>query len=231
MNVSALIVAAGKGMRMQSSVPKQYILINNNPIISITLKVFDSCDIIDSICLVAPKDDFSYLNELIIPPLKLKKKIQLIEGGDERQESVYNGIMHLNNKDGIIVIHDGVRPFITCDFIKSCVKRAEEFGACILGLPSSDTLKKINDSNLLIGETISREHIWMAQTPQAFKYEIIKFAHCLAKENGFKCTDDASLIEWIGKPVKILKGSKLNIKITDQDDLMLAKLIMANFIV
>jgi 2-C-methyl-D-erythritol 4-phosphate cytidylyltransferase len=152
----------------------------------------------------------------------MKKKVKLVKGGKERQESVYNGLLAVDEKDATVVIHDGVRPFISSDLIEECVREALLHKACVLGLPASDTLKIVDDTGY-INKTLSRDSVWLVQTPQAFDYSLIKKAHDIAKKDGITGTDDAMLVERLGERVRIIQGSKNNIKITTKEDLILAQ--------
>ena len=218
--VSAVIVAAGKGIRMNDTLRKQYLPLAGRPVLSHTLAVFDGCNLISKIFLVVPQKDFDYCRNNILP--MLKKEINLVAGGKERQESVYNGLIAVGKNNGIVIIHDGVRPFANKEMFESCVKGAKKHGACIIGVPVQDTLKKVNSSGHII-KTLERDTLWLAQTPQAFQYEIIRKAHENARLKGYAGTDDAFLVEQMGKHVKIIKGSKNNIKITTREDLRIAE--------
>ena len=221
--VSAVIVAAGKGIRMNDTVRKQYLQLAGRPVLSHTLTVFDGCNLISKIYLVVPQRDFDYCRNNILPTLK--KDINLVAGGKARQDSVYNGLIAVGKNNGIVIIHDGVRPFANKEMLESCVKGAKKYGACIIGVPAQDTLKKISSLGD-IEKTIERNNIWLAQTPQAFQYKVIRKAHEKAKEKGYAGTDDAFLVEQMGNPVKIIKGSKNNIKITTREDLEFAEVIL-----
>ncbi|MEE8432332.1 MAG: 2-C-methyl-D-erythritol 4-phosphate cytidylyltransferase [Candidatus Desulfatibia sp.] len=223
--VSTVIVAAGKGLRMNHSVPKQYLLIAGRPVLGHTLLVFDACELIDEVFVVVSEEDFGFCQNTLIAPLNLKKKINLVRGGTERQDSVYNGLRALSPKTDTVVIHDGVRPFVGPEELAACITAAEETGACILGIPVSDTLKHVEKSGH-IEQTLARDNIWMAQTPQVFQYELILKAHEAARRDGFRGTDDALLLERLGIDVKIIPGSKTNIKITTPQDLALAEAIL-----
>jgi len=223
--VWAIIVAAGKGIRMNDPVKKQYHSVAGLPIVVHTLKVFDSCRLIDDIILVVPEEDLQFCDREFITGSGLKKKITLVAGGPQRQDSVYNGLQKIDVPDSIVVIHDGVRPFLTLDQLEACITEAKEHGACILGVPAFDTLKRVTASKTIV-ETINREHIWFAQTPQAFRYDLIKKAHDKARQQGFWGTDDAALIEQIGGRVRIIAGSRNNIKITSLEDLELARILL-----
>ncbi len=225
---SAIIVAGGKGIRMNSKVRKQYLSIEDRPILAHTLLPFASCSMINNIYLVVPEEDFDFCYEQILSSFNLKKEIHLIPGGTERQDSVYNGLMAVDSKDGIVVIHDGVRPFVPPDLIEECIKGAEEFGACIPGIPAFDTLKQVSKQGY-IETTLPRDIVWLAQTPQAFQYDLITEAHKTAKHDRYMGTDDASLAERIGKKVKMITGSPRNIKITNKEDIAIARAIIKEF--
>jgi len=218
----AIIVAAGKGMRMNCPVPKQYLDLEGVPLLTRTLQAFDRCAPIEKIILVVPAGDIRFCAAKIINPSGIRKNIIPVAGGPERQDSVYKGLLAVGEKKGIVVIHDGVRPFVTPASIGECVQEAILHGACILGLPASDTVKLAGGSGY-IEKTLARDFVWLAQTPQAFDLSLIKKAHETARREGFTGTDDALLVERLGEKVKIIKGSINNIKITTPEDLALAK--------
>jgi 2-C-methyl-D-erythritol 4-phosphate cytidylyltransferase len=223
--VSAIIVAAGKGVRMNDTVRKQYLDLEGRPILAYSLMAFDECDKIDSIFLVIPKEDLDYCQKNILPLLKLQKKVHLVPGGAQRQDSVYNGLQALDDKTDTVVIHDGVRPFIRSEQLLACIIGAKETGACILGVPASDTMKRVGKSGT-IEKTLARDAVWLAQTPQAFQYHLIIKAHEKARQDGYSGTDDALIVERLGVSVKMIKGSKSNIKITSREDLKLARAML-----
>ena len=223
--VIAIIVAAGKGIRMNDPLKKQYHSLAGLPIVVHTLNVFDSCTLIDDILLVVPDEDLHYCRNELITGTDLKKKITLVSGGLRRQDSVYNALQKIDAHDSIVVIHDGVRPFLTLSQLETCIQEAKEHGACILGVPAFDTLKRVTAAKMIV-ETIDRGHIWFAQTPQAFRYDLIKKAHDKARQQGFFGTDDAALVEQIGIDIRIIAGSRSNIKITSTEDLELARLLL-----
>jgi len=220
--VSAIIVAAGKGIRMKGTMRKQYLDLSGRPVLAHSIMTFDSCSLVDEIFLVIPREDVEYCQKKIISLLDLKNHINLVHGGDKRQDSVYNGLKAITKNTETVVIHDGVRPFIQPEDLKECILVSKKYGACILGTPASDTLKRVNKSDI-IETTLSRENIWLAETPQAFKYDLILNAHETARRDGYVGTDDASLVERMGKDVKIINGGRFNIKITKKEDLVLAK--------
>ena len=223
--VYAIIVAAGKGIRMSDTVRKQYIALDGIPMLSRTLGVFNHCDLIDRIILAVPEDDIDFCRNKVMPAVNLTKEVALVIGGARRQDSVYNGLKAIEIDDGIVLIHDGVRPFVNPEDLVVCVNGAREHGACILGIPAFDTVKQVNAKNEII-ETQKRETLWLAQTPQAFQLKLIKRAHEMAKQEGFRGTDDASLVERLGEVVKIMPGSRRNIKITNPEDLLISSALL-----
>ncbi len=223
--VYAIIVAAGKGIRLKGAVRKQYIALNGIPILRITLNIFDSCERVNQIIVMVPKEDLDFCRNEILMKAKLQKHVILIAGGAKRQDSVYNGLKAIESDDGIVLIHDGVRPFVRQEHLVACINGAAEFGACMLGIPASDTVKKVNAANE-VTQTLKRDTLRLAQTPQAFQLKLIKRAHEAAKQEGFIGTDDAALVERLGEVVKIVPGSRSNIKITNQEDLKLAQALL-----
>ena len=223
--VYAIIVAAGKGLRMQDSKRKQYKELDGKPILAHTLMAFDRCDSINQIIVTLPAKDLDFCRQTILPAAGVKKKTELISGGERRQDSVHNGLNAIKKDDGIVLIHDGVRPFVRQEHLMACIEGAQKQGACILGLPAFDTVKEVNAKNEIV-QTRPRDNLWLAQTPQAFEVKLIKQAHASAKEDGFIGTDDAALVERLGAAVKMIPGSRSNIKITRPEDLKLARALL-----
>jgi 2-C-methyl-D-erythritol 4-phosphate cytidylyltransferase len=172
-----------------------------------------------------PVKDLEICRHTILSAAGVKKKTELISGGDHRQDSVYNGLQAIKDDDGIVLIHDGVRPFVRQEHLLACIEGAHKQGACILGLPAFDTVKQVNAKNEIV-QTRTRDTLWLAQTPQAFQIKLIKKAHAAAKRDGFRGTDDASLVERLGAMVKIIPGSRSNIKITHPEDLKIARALL-----
>lgn len=227
--ISAIIVAAGKGVRMKGNTRKQYLDLSGKPVLAHSVKMFDACDLIHDIIIVVPEEDIDYCQTHIVSPLMFKSSVRLVPGGDQRQDSVYNGLQAIDNKSVTVVIHDGVRPFVRLKELEACILSAKEFDACILGFPADDTIKQVNKSGV-IEKTLSRENIRLAQTPQAFRYRLIMEAHETARREGYTGTDDASLVERLGKDIKIINGSRFNIKITTREDLILARAMFESII-
>lgn len=225
MKTVAIIPAGGAGRRMAGAVPKQYLLLDGLPIFIHTLKLFQSSPHIDEIVLVAPSRDVSHLQEMIGEKYRLPKVSRVLAGGEERQDSVRNGLQTVGVEHDIVVIHDAVRPFITVELIQRAVEGAATWRAVALGVPARDTVKRVGRDEL-VGETLNRDEIWLAQTPQAFERQVIKQAYEKAYADRFIGTDDASLVERIGVNVKMILGSPDNIKITTQDDLLIGEALL-----
>lgn len=227
---SVIIVAAGSGLRMKSARPKQYMDLAGLPVLSRTLKVFDDHPGIENIFLVVSPGEIEFCHETVLSKARWNKNIVLVPGGKERQDSVYEGLKaaggHME-EDDIILIHDGVRPLVAREMITACIACAEKSGACIPGIPASDTLKQV-DSAGFIASTVSRENIWFAQTPQAFSLKLIRDGFEYAFANHLSLTDDAAVLEMYGKPVRMIPGSRNNIKITTPEDLCIAAALLGN---
>ena len=225
--VFAIIVAAGKGVRMNASTRKQYFILGHEPIFIRTVRRFSTCSAIDAIFLAVPHADVVYCRQLVKQNPEIKKSCCVISGGDSRQASVYRGLLAVESSRtrtlDMVVIHDGVRPFVTSNQIESCVNEARKTGACILAVPAQDTMKQVETDTGIIAGTLARNNIWLAQTPQVFQYEIIRDAHEQALRDAITGTDDAMLVERLGTPVSVVPGSRRNIKITTPDDLIMAK--------
>ncbi len=224
---TAIIVAAGIGKRMGLDISKQFLKINNKHIIAYTLEKFANVDEVDEIILVTKADFINYCNEKILKNYTINKPIRIVEGGKERQESVFKGLMSIEDKNSIVLIHDGVRPFVEEKDIFRTIESAWEQGTGVLGVPAKDTIKICNSNNI-VESTPDRSKLWYIQTPQTFKYDLIYKAHESASNEGFLGTDDAMLAERMGVPVKIIEGSYNNIKITTIEDITISKIILEN---
>jgi 2-C-methyl-D-erythritol 4-phosphate cytidylyltransferase len=206
---------------MGSALRKQYLCLNGRPMLAHTLTAFDQCPRIDHIVVVVPEDELFFCRQEIMAPLRVSTPVVLTAGGRRRQDSVYNGLEALN-QEGVVLVHDGVRPLISRTLIESCIEGVLRWDACVPVITVNDTLKKI-DRQGFIEKTVSREGLTMAQTPQGFRISLIKRAHHLARRNGWEATDDASLVERSGVAVHTIPGSPLNIKITTTVDLRWAE--------
>ena len=168
------------------------------------------------------RGDFSHCRDKLLPRLKLKAPVSLIEGGAERQVSVCNGLHAISDPASIVLIHDGVRPFVPQKLITDCIEGARRWKACIPALPATDTLKRVS-TRMHIEETLERQNIWLAQTPQAFELTLIKHAHEEARRLGWQVTDDAAMVERAGGTVHVIEGRRENIKITVPEDMVWAE--------
>lgn len=225
----ALIVAAGQGVRMGGGTRKQYLTLSGHPILYHTIRIFDASPRIEAIYVVVPPEDMTFCREQIIDPLDPGTDIRLVAGGAERQDSVANGLTAIGDEveeesQTIVLIHDGVRPFVTEEQVAASIAGAVSTGACTLGVPVSDTLKRVDPAGL-VDATLERSSVWSVQTPQAFRLDLVRRAHTEAHRSGLRATDDASLVEHLGHPVRVIPGSRYNLKITRKEDLAMAQAI------
>jgi 2-C-methyl-D-erythritol 4-phosphate cytidylyltransferase len=223
MRVSALIPAAGMGKRMAAGINKQYLLLAGRPILAHTLAVFEQACCVDDVYLIVPEDEIPFCRESVVDRYGFAKVRRIVAGGSERQYSVLNGLraMESPRKDDVVLIHDGVRPFVPLHILEDSVEMARLHDAALVAVQVKDTVKVVKDGVVL--ETPPRESLWLAQTPQAFRYGVISDAHERAVAEGWLGTDDASLVERIGTPVHIVRGDYGNFKITTPEDLILAE--------
>ncbi|MCO4852270.1 2-C-methyl-D-erythritol 4-phosphate cytidylyltransferase [Bacillus vallismortis] len=223
MSYDVVILAAGQGKRMKAGRNKLFIELKGDPVITHTLRVFDSHRPCEKIILVInerEREDFQQL----LTNYPFQTAIELVAGGDERQHSVYKGLKAVK-QEKIVLVHDGARPFIKHEQIDQLIVEAEQAGAAILAVPVKDTIKRVQD--LQVSETIERSSLWAVQTPQAFRLSLLMKAHAEAEHKGFLGTDDASLVEELkGGSVRVVEGSYTNIKLTTPDDLTSAEAIM-----
>lgn len=220
--VSVIIAAAGMSNRMGSKMNKQFIWINEKPILAHTIEKFENCRYIDEIILVSKEEEIEYCRKEIVKRYKFKKVSNIIRGGQERQDSIYNGILALNEKSDIVLTHDGARPFVKIENIEQGIRGVLEFGACVIGVPVTDTIKVLEE-NGIVKNTPNRSTLWQAQTPQCFLKEIITDGYNNAIKDGYFGTDDSSIVEAVGYEVKMIKGSYENIKITTPEDIIIAE--------
>jgi 2-C-methyl-D-erythritol 4-phosphate cytidylyltransferase len=206
-NVVAIIVAGGFGKRMTTNIAKQYLLLGGMPILSHTLLKFEEASSVNDIILVIPPGDREYVKRSIVEKFNLSKIRHIGEGGVKRQDSVRNGLAMVDNGDGIVLIHDGARPFIAPDLINLSVERAKISGALILGMPARDTVKSVEEGNC-IKKTLPRDSLWLAQTPQVFRADIIKKAYEKAYDENYYGTDDAEVVERMGITVEMMQGAR-----------------------
>ncbi len=218
MKVSAIIPAAGQGLRMGGDIPKQFLLLQGKPILHHTLAVFEPC--VDSVTLVVPEKELAAIRKQWASGIVQ----QVIAGGAKRQDSVANGLRALDQDTDIVIVHDWVRPFVSPAIIKESILAAREFGAVVTAIPIRDTVKKGTVDGWVEG-SVDRKNLWRMQTPQAFQYDLLCEAFEKATRDNYYGTDEGSLVAYLGKPVKIIAGSEWNIKITCSDDLVLGEKI------
>jgi 2-C-methyl-D-erythritol 4-phosphate cytidylyltransferase len=227
MTITALIPAAGTGRRMEATINKQYLELAGRPVLARTLAIFEQHPAIDHILIVAPADEVAYCQREIVERYGLSKVTAIIAGGDERQDSVRNGLRACTTAaaDDLILIHDGARPLLSASLIDAIIAAARVNGACLAAVPVKDTIKRVENGQAL--DTPDRSQLWLAQTPQAFHYALIASAHERAVNDRFRATDDAQLAERDGHPVAVVMGSYRNIKITTPDDLPVAAALLS----
>jgi 2-C-methyl-D-erythritol 4-phosphate cytidylyltransferase len=223
MNV-AVIPAAGSGSRFGGQIPKQFVEIAGSPVIVHTLRRFDECGDVEAIVVALQPEEIERFGQSL-PAYGLQKPVRLLGGGAERSDSILNALEAVADlKPEIVAVHDAVRPFVAPAQISAVIARAREIGAAILAQPATDTIKEVE--NDLILRTIDRRRIYHAQTPQAFRYELLLRANAEARAAGVPsamATDDAFLVERLGLPVAVVEGTASNIKITTPEDLILAE--------
>lgn len=225
MKICAILLAAGEGKRLGKQTPKPFIMLCNHPMIYYSLKVLSEAMLIDYILVVVGKENIAYTQREIVEKYNFKKVNKVIEGGRQRQDSVYNGLKEILPDTALVLIHDSARPLVSHQLIKRVIADAKEVGAAIVGVPPVDTIKSINDGKW-IEETWDRNSLVSIQTPQAFKYDLLKDAYDKAYQDNFYATDDSLLIRRLGGKVKLVEGDYENIKITFPLDLLIAEQIL-----
>lgn len=221
---SAIIVAAGKGRRMKTQISKQFLELKGKPVIAHTLEKFQRCKKVNEIIIVTGKNDIDFCRTEIVEKYQFTKVTQIIAGGVERQDSVFNGIKVVNQDTDIVMVHDGVRPFVKIKDIEKTIRCASRQKACVLGVKARDTIKVCNSENK-IKSTPDRSHLWSIQTPQTFEYAVLLHAYEKAAEDHFLGTDDSMLVERLGIEVTVIEGSYDNIKITTIEDMIIGETI------
>ncbi|KGP89756.1 2-C-methyl-D-erythritol 4-phosphate cytidylyltransferase [Pontibacillus chungwhensis BH030062] len=216
-----IILAAGQGKRMKAGVNKQFLSINGKPLLIHTIEAFMQDDSCEQRIVVINPDERTQI-ESLLERFGYSSLITLIDGGQERQDSVYAGLQAVDG-DSIVLIHDGARPFVTKESIRKLVEEAGEHGAALLAVPVTDTIKQYQAGSL---KTLKRDELFAAQTPQAFRYGLIMAAHEHAKDEQYLGTDDASLVERLGENVEVVQGSYDNIKLTTPEDIEKAETII-----
>jgi len=224
MSATAIIPAGGAGHRMGLNIPKQFYRLAGRPVLVHTLEAFHKVKAISDIIVVVPKDHISSTKEMV-KEYDLNKVSAVIAGGKLRQDSVKAGLSQTPSNTEYVVVHDGARPLVSPSLIQSCLEAAQESGAAMAAIPVKDTLKEVDgDKNIL--RTVDRSALWQAQTPQVAHTEQLKEAFAVAERTSFIGTDEASFLELISQPMRVVEGSEKNIKITRPEDLLIAEAIL-----
>ena len=220
---TAIVLAAGQGKRMHSKVQKQFLEIQGYPVLYYSLRCFQESPLIQDIILVTGEESISYCKEEIVQKYGFTKVSAVIPGGKERYDSVYAGLCECRDCE-YVLIHDGARPFVTEEILKRGLQKVKETGACVIGMPSKDTVK-LSDEEVYVKETPNRKCVWTIQTLQIFLYSLIREAHdSIRQKDMSKITDDAMVVEQeTGAKVALAEGSYQNIKITTPEDLDIAE--------
>lgn len=223
--IAAIVPAAGSGTRMRMNTKKQFLALAGTPLVGYALKTMETSLAVQEIVIVASPGEEGYCRSAVVEKLGLNKVAAIVPGGKERQDSVYNGLLALSPDTDIVIVHDGVRPFFSLDILAAVIAAAQTHGAATCAVPAKDTVKLANEDNF-VTRTLPRNHTWLVQTPQAFRYELIMEAHRRARGDNLLATDDTALVESLGGRVKIVMGSYENIKITTPEDLDMAMAII-----
>jgi 2-C-methyl-D-erythritol 4-phosphate cytidylyltransferase len=210
---------------MGGTARKQYLILGGIPLLVLSLKVLQRIESVREIILSVPESDRDYCWREIVSPFGLGKVTHIVAGGQRRQDSVRNGLFAISDPPDLVLVHDGVRPFIEDDLVENAISCAERTGASVVAMPIHDTVKRV-DVHRVIQETLNREELWHIQTPQVFRYDLLVAAHKHAQKENWEVTDDAALIERMGYPVSVVEGSCFNIKITKPDDLIFGEAIL-----
>lgn len=224
MKTAAIVLAAGKGSRMQADRPKQYLLLREKPVLYYSLKAFEESSM-DEVVLVVGEGEVEYCQKEIVDAYKFEKVTTIIEGGKERYHSVYNGLKEMC-KNGVdyVFIHDGARPFVTVELIHKLLEEVKMHQACVAGMPVKDTIK-IVDNDQFVTATPERRLVWLVQTPQVFDYKLVYEAYeKIMESEQAGITDDAMVVEQMtGHPVKLIEADYRNIKITTPEDIVIGE--------
>jgi len=226
MRTLAIVLAGGAGKRMGSSTSKQFLLLDNKPILVHTLQVFQECKPVDGIYLVVNHRDLPLIQEEILETYHFSKIMKLVIGGRLRQDSVRNGLEAIDESCDVVIIHDAARPFVSPAFVEKSIFLMEMFDAVVPAIPARDTIKVISKEGFVL-KTLERDALWHIQTPQTFKYDLIAKAYREGMAKKLCGYDDSTFIEYFGKKVKVVEGSPYNIKITTPEDLLIARGILA----
>jgi 2-C-methyl-D-erythritol 4-phosphate cytidylyltransferase len=224
--VGAVIVGAGEGKRMGATARKQFVKIAGRPIIAYTLDVFEKTQLVDYMVIVVPRDAIDWVRDDIVEEYGYKKVHAIVYGGETRQESVFNGLKALKPGTETVLVHDAVRPLVSETLLRRVMDAAQTTGAAITAVPPKETVKRVESGNIV--GTLDRRLLWLAQTPQCFRYDLIMNAHQRAAAQKTEATDDAALLESAGVRVAVAVGSYSNLKMTAPEDLPLFEYFLAD---
>jgi 2-C-methyl-D-erythritol 4-phosphate cytidylyltransferase len=224
MHVTAIVPAAGSGVRFGGVVPKQYLPLAGLPLLAWTLKALAASGRVDCLIVVVPPGQEARCRAEILEPCGLAAD-RLVPGGADRQASVFAGLAAAPARTDIVAVHDGARPLVTPDILLAAVAVAVAAGAAVVATPVTDTIK-VADAEDRVTETLPRGRLWAAQTPQVFRAAWLREAHERALAEGFRGTDDAVLVERLGYPVRLVAGLRENLKVTTMADLAQAEQIL-----
>lgn len=222
--VTSIVVAAGSGSRMGTQTKKQYLCLNNKPLFIYTLESMEKQDKVKDTVLVVPPNDVDYCKSLI-KKYFIEKVSNVVSGGDTRGASVYNGLQVVAMESEFVVVHDGARPFLSQKVLNDALEIGVKEGAAIVAVPVKDTIKEVSPDGV-VRNTLERSALWSVQTPQVFSKDLLVNCYEKALKEGFKGTDDASLVEAYGHTVKVVMGDYKNIKITTKEDIEFAEYLL-----
>jgi 2-C-methyl-D-erythritol 4-phosphate cytidylyltransferase len=225
MKTVAVIPSAGKGERMKKGVSKPYLLLAEKPILAHTLSPFEESPFVDEVIVTVSPGEVEYCRREVIEAFHLSKVHQVLAGGKERQDSIWEGLKRVPSDCEIVIVHDGARPLVTRRLIESSIEAVQRYGAVVTALPLKDTVKTVSREREIV-ETPVRHTLMAIQTPQVFRFEVIWKAYEKAYRDGFYGTDDSSLVERIGIKVRVIPGTYENLKITTPEDLLLAEVLL-----
>jgi 2-C-methyl-D-erythritol 4-phosphate cytidylyltransferase len=226
MQADVILVAAGKGERMGAVLPKPFLSLSGTPLLVHTLRAVTRSALVRKVILVIAAEHKSLCQKILQSYGPLSVPITLVYGGVERQDSVRCGLVALDPDSEIVAIHDAARPFLDPDILDASIHAAVEHGGAVVAVPARDTIKRVTEGGVVV-ETVPRQQLWLAQTPQTFRVSVIREAHARAEAEGIIATDDAALLEWNGKAVTVVVGSPRNFKLTTPDDFRLAEAVLA----
>jgi 2-C-methyl-D-erythritol 4-phosphate cytidylyltransferase len=225
MKCTAIVPAAGQGKRMGAARSKPYLLLEGKPILFYTLRALEECPLIDEVVLIVERGEIGHAREDVVDAFRIAKVRAIIAGGLKRQDSVWEGLKTVRDDCDVVMVHDGVRPFVSQEIVARAIQGAVDCGASVVGVPAKDTVKLVSAQREVL-ETPDRTGVFLVQTPQTFKRDIVLKAYRQAMQEGLYATDDAALVERLGLPVKVVEGSYENIKITTPEDLAVGEMIL-----